>query len=907
MSEQLSFNLDLDASPMLNAASTATKELEQKFKQAGNNIRQELEKPIVIQGEFNLDGDPRKTYDEIVSSQKRILDEQSKINKKVSEQKKVQDQVSKALNGSNKEKKEALKLVERLLKETGKTKEEMKVLAQYAKDLKKSLPKDSDMPSSTDLGGLEGSLTKAGIAANLATKAIEAVGKAITDTIQTGVQMQSLNLQMEAFAGGAQEAELAMARFADIAAQTPLDVMQVAEAGKIMMAFGVDTDLAAEATERLAITAAATGGDVNLLARNLGQVQAQGRAYTRDLTQFAIQGIPIWEELSNVTGKSVAELKDLAREGEIGMQAVIQALRNMTAEGSAFAMVAERMQETYAGKLAKLQSDFQITAGAIVESINTIDNALGGVSDNVVNYISESLKGIQSVLEQTAALVEQEQLLKALEGPSFFDEMKQAVIDAERFIEQLRYGSDEVNKMFGGVEGLGNVISTQFIEAKDSADRTGMSMTQLTSKINELRGSEFGSKMVDQFADTALEAGALREELDAYIETLMDMSGVSMDVVAQRKSDLEEERTALEAAKTDIEAYYDSLKTSAQDSYAQIKQAGEESIANSQAIIDNLNEQIRATQELGPAGQKLEEIKRRELEYTAATGKELKGHITDEEMKKLRAQATLEQLDGQAKAEELRKQVIAEQKKIEDDKKRIKEEEQKLNEKLKKIDEERVSAINDQNQKIGDLNDSINSLIGVLNGDLAPNWEAIEGLIEDSATQTSNVDSETGILNNTINDTIGKYNTILGQLDDMAKKIRNMPSLPSGSAPNTFSGGPVSGGELRTVNELGKEAFLSASGKLSMINAPAWGEWRAPSSGTIIPAHLTKQLDIPTGGININRAAGAGARVGSAVKVIQAASGDTFHQNVTVQAANPVQAANNMMVEMTRLRRRRFG
>ena len=293
MSEQLTFNLDLDASPMLNAASTATKDLEQKFKQAGSNIRADLEKPITIQAEFNLDGDPKKKYDEIVSSQKRILDEQSRINKKVSEQKKVQDQVSKALNGSNKEKKEALKLVERLMKETGKTKEEMKVLAQYAKDLKKSLPKDSDMPSNTALGGLEGSLTKAGIAANLATKAIEAVGKAITDTIQTGVQMQSLNLQMEAFAGGAQEAELAMARFADIAAQTPLDVMQVAEAGKIMMAFGVDTDLAAEATERLAITAAATGGDVNLLARNLGQVQAQGRAYTHDLTQFAIQGIPI--------------------------------------------------------------------------------------------------------------------------------------------------------------------------------------------------------------------------------------------------------------------------------------------------------------------------------------------------------------------------------------------------------------------------------------------------------------------------------------------------------------------------------------------------------------------------------------------------------------------------------------
>ena len=60
MSQQLTFNLNLDAAPMLNTASQATQQLEQKFKQAGNNIREDLQKPIVIQAEFNPDGDPKK-------------------------------------------------------------------------------------------------------------------------------------------------------------------------------------------------------------------------------------------------------------------------------------------------------------------------------------------------------------------------------------------------------------------------------------------------------------------------------------------------------------------------------------------------------------------------------------------------------------------------------------------------------------------------------------------------------------------------------------------------------------------------------------------------------------------------------------------------------------------------------
>ena len=399
MSQQLDFGLNIDASSMLSGADQALSTLEQKFKQTSSKIRQDMEKPMYVQAEFNLEGDPVKAYKDTQDAQKRVLSEQTKINKEREAGRKLQDKVTSAVKGTVTEKKAALKLVERLMQDTSKTKDQMKVLAQYAKDLKNSLPKESDLPSAQGMDNIEGSLTKAGIAANLATKAIEAVGKAIAETIKTGVEMQSLNLQMEAFAGGAQEAELAMARFADIAAQTPLDVMQVAEAGKIMMAFGVDTDLAAEATERLAITAAATGGDVNLLARNLGQVQAQGRAYTRDLTQFAIQGIPIWEELSNVTGASVAELKDMAKEGEVGMQAVMQALRNMTEEGSAFAMVAERMQETYAGKLAKLQSDFQMAAGAIVEAISTIDNSLGNVSGGVGEYFSQLMKQLTEFLE----------------------------------------------------------------------------------------------------------------------------------------------------------------------------------------------------------------------------------------------------------------------------------------------------------------------------------------------------------------------------------------------------------------------------------------------------------------------------------------------------------------------------
>ena len=124
--------------------------------------------------------------------------------------------------------------------------------------------------------------------------------------------------------------------------------------------------------------------------------------------------------------------------------------------------------------------------------------------------------------------------------------------------------------------------------------------------------------------------------------------------------------------------------------------------------------------------------------------------------------------------------------------------------------------------------------------------------------------------------------------------------------PAFASGGAIAGGTLAQVNELGKEAFLSASGRLSMINAPAYGKWRAPSDGTVIPAHLASQLDIPAGGIKINGNAGIAGRSVGGARAAAISHGDSIMNNVTVQSHNPSKTASDMLVSLTKIRRRRL-
>ena len=122
------------------------------------------------------------------------------------------------------------------------------------------------------------------------------------------------------------------------------------------------------------------------------------------------------------------------------------------------------------------------------------------------------------------------------------------------------------------------------------------------------------------------------------------------------------------------------------------------------------------------------------------------------------------------------------------------------------------------------------------------------------ATEASRVVTQTDAMYTDIRDSVGVTNALIGRLNTAAQAARNI-RIPSSSG--RFAGGPVQGGAAYTVNEFGKEMFLSNSGRLSQINAPAWGTWRAPSSGTIIPAHIVSGIDIPKGGVKVSKPSGS--------------------------------------------------
>lgn len=95
---------------------------------------------------------------------------------------------------------------------------------------------------------------------------------------------------------------------------------------------------------------------------------------------------------------------------------------------------------------------------------------------------------------------------------------------------------------------------------------------------------------------------------------------------------------------------------------------------------------------------------------------------------------------------------------------------------------------------------------------------------------------------NRASSSIGAIAVAMASAARSALAFYNTLAKASGLPNGRWTGGPVDAGTTYRINELGQEAFLRSSGRVSLINKPANSLWTAPSSGVVIPAGITEQL-----------------------------------------------------------------
>ena len=172
-------------------------------------------------------------------------------------------------------------------------------------------------------------------------------------------EYQQLEIAFNTMLGSKSQADALMAQLIDTAATTPFEMKEIAEASKMLLAYGMEGDKVNETLIRLGDIAAGLSIPIKDLAFLYGTTMVQGRLYTQDLNQFLGRGIPLADELAKQFGKNKSEVKKLVEEGKIGFPEVQKAIEALTGEGSKFGGLMEAQSKTIKGQMSNIEDAWE--------------------------------------------------------------------------------------------------------------------------------------------------------------------------------------------------------------------------------------------------------------------------------------------------------------------------------------------------------------------------------------------------------------------------------------------------------------------------------------------------------------------------------------------------------------------
>lgn len=469
----------------------------------------------------------------------------------------------------------------------------------------------------------------------------------------------------------------------------------------------------------------------------------------------------------------------------------------------------------------------------------------------------------------------------------------------------------DANSKFAEYQSRARELAIQFMEGSISAEEYAQGIKDLKDEA-EQAGDAKAIKVIDTAVEKAKQTlEEYRVKLDEEMEKLTEVKEKLIEryeeeneqiegTIQKLKDKLQDEKDAYQEAKEAIKDRYDQEKS-------QIEEIRDAVMERYQLELDKLNE-------ISPTQQRLNDIRREEL-----TQKLQSADLTEKERLELLLQ--LENMDKRQKRQEIMNKKKADSK--------------KFSEELKQIDGERLDQLDAAKKLYEENAEGIQGEIDTAEKGIEANQERIKVIQQEAdalKAKYGQAKQSTEELTTAFNDQVGatdaagqaldkasqsareitsQFDTAQQAAKELAEQMAAVEGIASGRTPNVpnlrFAGGSVTGGQKYTVNELGQESFLSSSGMLKKINAKSWGEWRAPSSGTVIPAHITKNLDIPATGVNLNTSPNVARNPLSAGRSSRsnATSMDRITNNITINAVNPTQEASHLMVNVMKQRNRR--
>lgn len=210
-----------------------------------------------------------------------------------------------------------------------------------------------------------------------------------------GMEAEKTATSFNVLVGSEEKAAKMLAEINKYADNTLWDRSTTQEAAKTMLGFGVSTESVVEDLKMLGDVAMGDKNKLNQLALVFGQISAAGKLQGQDLLQLINAGYNPLLDISEMTGKSVAQLKEDMSKGLVTFDMVRAAFEKATGEGGKFANMTERIAETSYGAFEQLK-------GKLISTLLELYNIIQPVIIPVLNALAKVLEFIGKIASWAA-------------------------------------------------------------------------------------------------------------------------------------------------------------------------------------------------------------------------------------------------------------------------------------------------------------------------------------------------------------------------------------------------------------------------------------------------------------------------------------------------------------------------
>ena len=257
-----------------------------------------------------------------------------------------------------------------------------------------SLKFDTRVDSSGFKSGIEklGSIAKTGL--KVTATAIGAVSGAFGAAVLSGVkynsQMEQYITSFGTMLGSAEEATKLVNNLKEMGAKTPFETSDLAKASQTLLAFGTSAEDLLPTLQMLGDVSQGNKERFDSLTLAFAQVGSAGKLSGQDLLQFVNAGFNPLNEISKMTGESMAEFKERMSAGGVSAEEVAEAFKHATSEGGQFYQAMEAQSQTFNGQMSTLKDNAMSFIGELTQGVtNTL-------KDSVLPTVNGWLEELQS-------------------------------------------------------------------------------------------------------------------------------------------------------------------------------------------------------------------------------------------------------------------------------------------------------------------------------------------------------------------------------------------------------------------------------------------------------------------------------------------------------------------------------